>query len=76
MRDTAEAISRDTDVPLDWVRGSLDDVLRHDGVTTEQAYRQVRAAYEATFHALAHRWMLAIEHAIHSQGRRVHRSRT
>ena len=74
MRDTAEAISRDTDVPLDWVRGSLDDLVRHDGLTTEQAYRQVRAAYEATFHAAAHRWTVAIEQAIRALGRRVHHS--
>jgi predicted transcriptional regulator len=74
MRDTAEAISRDTDVPLDWVREALDD-LRHDGLTTEQAFRQVRATYEATFHALAHRWMVAIEQGIRALGRRGDHSR-
>jgi hypothetical protein len=64
MRDTAEAISRDTDVPVDWVRGSLEDLIRRDGLTRDQAYAEVRLAYEVTFHAFAHRAVVALGRAI------------
>jgi hypothetical protein len=76
MRDTAEAISRDTDVPLDWIRGSVDDLLRHDGLTAEQALAEVRRAYEATFHALAHRSLLAVGAGIRAARRRALLGRT
>jgi hypothetical protein len=71
MPDTAEAISRDTDVPVDWIRDSLEDVMRYEGLTPDLAYLEVRAAYEATFHAFAHRTVVAMGRAIRAARRRA-----
>jgi hypothetical protein len=76
MRDTAEAISRDTDVPVDWVRASLEDLIRHDGLTPDRACVEVRLAYEATFHAFAHRAAITIGQLVRAAPRRVQRNRS
>jgi hypothetical protein len=76
MRDTAEAISRDTDVPVDWIRDSIGQLIRHDGLTRDEAYLEVRRAYAATFHAHVHRGTVAISQVVRAAWGRTRRLRS
>jgi hypothetical protein len=76
MRDTAEAISRGADIPVEWIRGSLEDLMWCDDLTLDEAYVEVRVGYEATFHALVHRSLVAMGPAFGDAGRRAGRGWT
>jgi hypothetical protein len=74
MRDTAEAISRGTDMPVDRIGSSLEDLMRHGGLTLDEACLELHVTYGATFHALAHRAIVVMGELVPALERRTPRS--